>query len=67
MPKANEWKENEVGYCDSLVRTGGSRAVPAAQVMTYLNLQLEDAVKDGHIEAAQAILAAIRKWRGEKR
>jgi len=59
----HDWKGDELEYCENLVKNRGSREVPAAHVASYLQLQLEDAVRDGFLQAAQQMLMLIHKWK----
>lgn len=62
VEKTVTWKDGEVVFCQELVKNKGCAAVPPASVTSYLQLQLDDAVRDGAIDAAQALLKLRIKW-----
>lgn len=59
-----DWKGGEVEYCQELVRTGGNESVPFEAVLSYLELQRNDAKRgsDPDALAADVLGALIRVW-----
>lgn len=59
---SRKWKQGEVTYCHNLVKSKGNTNVPAYAVQSYLQLQMDDAVREGAIEAAQELMALRLYW-----
>jgi hypothetical protein len=69
MNKAHLWSDDEVGYCEGLVRSRGNGDVPRRAVASYLRVQMVQAQLDGSpeaLDAFDALAALLNYWNSRK-
>lgn len=62
MPQLHDWKDNEFGYCQGVVRTQGNRSVPREYVASYLGVQIASARADRRPDVVEALIALKDRW-----
>ncbi len=68
-PQFEEWKDNEYGYCFSLVARQGDPRIghDPKTIATYLRLQAVDAFRDGHYEISARLSTAATALNSDAR